>query len=74
MRLPDFHIHPDVWMVMVALWGAYLVSVTRRRRVAEPGEEPPSRRRTPLSGASKAAMPAPISNPATAMICFSRRD
>ncbi|HLB62794.1 MAG TPA: cytochrome c oxidase assembly protein [Actinomycetota bacterium] len=51
MRLPDFHIHPDVWMVMVALWGAYLVSVTRRRRVAEPGEEPPSRRRTVLFSA-----------------------
>jgi len=51
MRLPDFHIHPDVWLVMAAVWGAYLAAVRRHRAVAEPGEGPQTRRRTVLFSA-----------------------
>ncbi len=48
MRLPDPHVHVDVWLLMVGLEGAYLIAVARRRRSMVPGEEPVSRRRVVL--------------------------
>ncbi len=45
MVLPDWHAHPDVWLLLGGIEAAYLVAVRRRAR-AHPTEDPGRRRRT----------------------------
>ena len=44
--MPAWHPHPDVWLLLGGLWGAYLVAVTRHR--ATPADAEDRRRRTTL--------------------------
>jgi putative membrane protein len=44
--MPDWHPHPDVWLLLGGLWAAYLVAVARHR--ATPVEAKDRRRRTTL--------------------------
>lgn len=44
MVLPDWHAHPDVWLLLGAVEAAYVMAVRRRAR-AHPAEDPGWRRR-----------------------------
>ncbi|MGQ0669486.1 MAG: cytochrome c oxidase assembly protein [Actinomycetota bacterium] len=46
MRLPAWHVHLDVWLLLGVIEATYLVAVIRRAR--RPGEEPISRRKATL--------------------------
>src|SRR5438046_345158 len=39
MRLPAWHAHPDVWLLVIVLEGAYLWALSRCRPAPMPGSE-----------------------------------
>ena len=43
MRLPPWHLHPDVWLLFGSIVAAYLIAA--RRHLAVTGEETPRRKK-----------------------------